>query len=272
MSEYPFHISKKPEFTKDLTNLEANISELSITGETKNIDRLKSFSNLQILWVNGLTQVQFNTIIGQVNPKLMYLYNVKAKDISLLAKLTNLETFRIEWNTKSDSLWDLTGNTSLKQLDIVDFKKLTDFSPLQKCPWLESLGLEGGVWNAIQPDTLKPLIYLKKLRLLDLINIKVKDESLEPIGHLKQLEKLRISNQFPTEEYARLSVALPNTECSHFRAYIKLQTAIDDKDVLVVGKRKPYLNSQTDSKKLKKYEEQFKDFQKKYMSALNGSE
>lgn len=271
MSDYPFHISKKPKLTEDLANTKANISELSITGETKNIDRLKFFSKLQILWVNGLTQVQFNTIIGQVNPKLMCLYNVKAKDLLLLDTLTNLETLRIEWNTKTESLWDLSGNTSLKHLDIVDFKKLTDFSPLQKCTWLESLGLEGGVWNTIQPDTLMPLAYLKNLRYLDLINIKVKDESLEPIGHLRKLEILRISNQFPTEEYARLSVFLPNTECSHFRAYIKLQSAIDDKDVLVVGKRKPYLNSQTDSKKLQKYEQQFKDFQQKYISALNGS-
>ena len=31
--------------------------------------------------------------------------------------------------------------------------------------------------------------------------------------NLKRLKKLNISNQFPMEEYAKLSVVLQNTEC-----------------------------------------------------------
>ncbi|MGR5899786.1 hypothetical protein ACT7C8_20150 [Bacillus cereus] len=45
------------------------------------------------------------------------------------------------------------------------------------------------------------------------MNIKVQDRSLEPLMNLKRLKKLNVSNQFPMEEYAKLSVVLQNTEC-----------------------------------------------------------
>ncbi|MES9719726.1 leucine-rich repeat domain-containing protein, partial [Bacillus altitudinis] len=111
---------------------------------------------------------------------------------------------------------------------------------------------------------LQPLRYLKNLKYLCLSNIKVKDESLEPISALEGLKELDISNQFPTEEYARLSVTLPNTKCDRFAPYIFLSSPIVDKDVMVIGKRKPKLNSKVDGKKLQKYEEQFKAYQEKY--------
>jgi uncharacterized membrane protein (DUF106 family) len=37
---------------------------------------------------------------------------------------------------------------------------------------------------------------------------------------------------------------------------------------MVIGKRKPFLNSLTDINKLQKYEEQFKSFQEKYKEQL----
>ncbi|PEA98249.1 internalin, partial [Bacillus cereus] len=53
--------------------------------------------------------------------------------------------------------------------------------------------------------------------------------------------------------------------CDFFQPYIKFpDDSIDDKNIMVVGKRKPFLNSDTDLKKIKKYEEQFKIFQDKY--------
>ena len=45
------------------------------------------------------------------------------------------------------------------------------------------------------------------------MNLKVKDDSLEPLIQLKNLRELSLSNQFKVEEYAKLSVALPYTKC-----------------------------------------------------------
>ncbi|OOR15677.1 internalin, partial [Bacillus cereus] len=61
-------------------------------------------------------------------------------------------------------------------------------------------------------------------------------------------------------------VILKNTKCDFFQPYIKMSDPIDHRNIMVIGKRKPFLNSDTDLKKIKKYEEQFKIFQDKYKS------
>ncbi|WP_235824795.1 hypothetical protein [Bacillus salipaludis] len=124
--------------------------------------------------------------------------------------------------------------------------------------------MAGGIWNTLNLDTIEPIKHLYNLKILGLTNIKIKNESLEPISHLKGLLELELSNQFPTEEFAMLSVKLPKTKCDYFQAYVKLDEPIDNKDVMVIGKRKPFLNSSIDIKKLQKYEEQFAALQKKY--------
>ncbi len=64
-----------------------------------------------------------------------------------------------------------------------------------------------------------------------LTNINVDDQSLEPLSQLHVLETLEISNQFPLEEYAKLSVELSQTECKMFSPYIKLNSSIRENDM-----------------------------------------
>lgn len=52
-----------------------------------------------------------------------------------------------------------------------------------------------------------------------------------------------MSNQFPTKEYAMLSMRLKKTKCAYFAPYIRLNQDIDGKDIMVIGKGKPLLNS-----------------------------
>lgn len=145
---------------------------------------------------------------------------------------------------------------------------LNDIEPLQYCQTLNKLELSGGIGNALKINTLDPLKQLVNLKYLSLTNIRVKDGSLEPVTCLKNLLEIKISNQFPTEEYAKLSVALPETKCDYFHPYVKLNDSIDGKDIMVIGKRKPFLNAILDIKKLEKYDEQFKAFQEKYKAAM----
>jgi Leucine-rich repeat (LRR) protein len=154
---------------------------------------------------------------------------MRVEDLSSLELLSNTERIYLCWNTKASKLWDLSKNANLKSLSIEDFKRLNDLEPLQYCRTLEELRLSGGIWNTLKLDTLEPLKKLTNLRYLSLTNIRVKDESLEPLTHLSKLEELIISNQFPAEEYARLSVALPHTKCDYFRPYVKLNNPIEGK-------------------------------------------
>lgn len=262
--QYIFRIDERPPFIDDLLEIDETTTEILIRGKTKNLDKLKYFSNLKKLWIYTVNQNEFNTILSLVNPKMLFIYELRAKDLSIIGSLKDMEVLALEWNTKAENLWDISNNTSLKSLSISDFSKLNDISLLEKGISLELLDLSGGVWNSLNLSTLHPLRYLKNLKYLGLSNIRVRDESLEPIAELKGLMELEISNQFPTEEYARLSISLPNTKCDYFQPYISLKNPIDEKDVMVIGKRKPFLNTKVDTKRLQKYEEQFKVFQEKY--------
>lgn len=60
-------------------------------------------------------------------------------------------------------------------------------------------------------------------------------------------------------------LSYPQTKCDYFHPYVNLgDHPIDGKDIMVIGKRKPFLNSTKDIEKLQRYEKQFKVFQKKY--------
>lgn len=256
--QYIFRIGTQPQFADDLSNVDTSSTELFIRGKTKNIEKLKSFSNLKKLWIYTVNQKEFNTILNLVNPKMLYIYEMRVEDLSVIASLTNVEILALEWNTKANSLWNLSNNTSLKFLSIKHFPKLNDISPLQNSKGLELVDLSGGDSNSLKLNRLQPLKYLC------LSNIRVQDESLKPLSELKELQELVVANQFPTEEYEMLSVTLPNTKCDYFKPYIYLHSSIDEKDIMVIGKRKPFLNSKSDIKKLQKYEEQFKKFQREY--------
>lgn len=259
-----FPIGEQPDFIKDLNQIGEIPSEIAIQGKTKNLERLKEFSGIEKLWLFTVNQSEFDLILQYVNPKILYVYEMRVEDLSSLELLSGAEKLYLCWNTKAAKLWDLTKNINLKTLSIEDFKRLNSLDPLQYCQTLQELHLSGGIWNTLNIDTLEPLKQLTFLKNLGLSNIRVKDESLEPLTHLHNLVELEISNQFLTEEYARLSVALPDTKCDYFKPYVKLNDSIDGKDIMIIGKRKPFLNSSTDTKKLQKYEDMFKAFQEKY--------
>ncbi|MFC4354233.1 leucine-rich repeat domain-containing protein [Chryseomicrobium palamuruense] len=231
-----FDLEKRPAFTKDLKSVRTDIEDLVIQGETKNLDLLSTFTNLTKLWIYTVNQQQFENIISLIQPKQLHIYEMRVSDLSPLESLHNLEVVSLQWNTKATSLWDLGQNPKLYSLAIMDFPKLQSLDALQTQPDIHVLELHGGIWNSLTIPTLEPLRKLVNLRHLTLMNIRVKDESLEPIADLHQLEELSISNQFPTQEYARLSVKLANANCELFHPYILLESPIEDKDIMVVGK------------------------------------
>jgi len=265
-----FPIGKQPDFTRDIADIQNNTpKEIAIDHHTKNIELLTSLPYIETVWIYWVKQKEFDLIIKSINPKHVYVYGAQIPDLSSLKHLTNAESICLQWNTKALSLWKLSKNARLKKLEIQDFKRLENIEELSNCQWLEELTLAGGVVsNTLKLGTLKPLSHLDNLKTLELSNIRVKDESLSPLRHLQNLNELHISNQFPTEEYAKLSVCLPNTICSSFQPYTKLRQHIDGKDMMVTGKRKPFLNSVADASRLERYAKKFREFQDKHRKEL----
>lgn len=265
-----FPIGEQPKITKDLASIAGNLEELTIDGKTKNIEQLASLQ-VKKLWVFAVNQKQFEHILTYARPNILYVYEMRVEDLSSLQKLSNLQQLYMCWNTKAKTLWDIDYNKKLKSLLINDFSKLEDLSALSKCTQLNTFYMGGGINTTMKVQTLKPLAELKHLKKLTLMNLKVKDDSLEPLIQLKNLRELSLSNQFKVEEYVKLSVELLYTECKFFKPYVYMNDAIEGKNIMVIGRRRPFLNSKTDTVKMQKYEEQFKKLQEEYKALVEST-
>ncbi|SDY69038.1 hypothetical protein SAMN05421736_10343 [Evansella caseinilytica] len=237
-------------------------NEIAIEGKTKNLQLLRQLPDIETVWLSAVNQKEFDFLIDAIDPVNLYIYEMRAADLSALERLEKIERLSLCWNPKAEMLWNMSKNHRLNYLEIEDFKRLHKLNPLLSCRALEELHLSGGVSTPMTIDTLSPLKHLQNLKTLGLSNMKLKDESFELLTHLKGLKALQLSNQFPTEEFARLSVALSQTNCDYFWPYVELDDPIDGKDIMVIGKRKPFLHSTADRKSCKSMKNSLQLFKK----------
>ncbi|WP_369691017.1 hypothetical protein [Robertmurraya korlensis] len=176
--QYIFRTELRPDFADDLNAVDSNATELLIQGKTKNLQRLKLFSNLQKLWIYTVNQSQFDTILRLVSPKMLHIYEMRVEDLSNLECLKELEVLALEWNTKAHKLWNISKNQNLKSLSIKDFSKLNDIERLEQATRMELLDLSGSDSTSLKLKNLGSLKQLINLKFLGLSNIKVEDESL----------------------------------------------------------------------------------------------
>jgi hypothetical protein len=131
---------------------------------------------------------------------------------------------------------------------------------------LDALQISGGIWNKNTVRSLVPLSYLPNLRELGLGNIKVESGGIYPLARCTSIKELSVSNRFTTEEFAYLSVYLNNAKCTKFAPWVRLPQSIGENDIMVVGKGKPFLNSEKDKELMEKYSTDFSRLQKKFLS------
>ena len=79
-----FLIGEQPDFVKDLKNLEDIPNEIAIQGKTKNLELLSKFRNIGTVWVFTVNQKEFDLIINSINPKTLYIYEMRVEDLSSL--------------------------------------------------------------------------------------------------------------------------------------------------------------------------------------------
>jgi hypothetical protein len=253
-----------PPVTDNLARLDKPPSRLSILGKTQNIGRLADFPSVEALWVGDVNERQFNEILPLIDPLYLLFDGLRVADLASLGRLRRLQAIEIRWNTKVTDVSFLENLTNLRLLALSHCPKVHDLSPIAALKNLEILDLSGGMWSTFKPDTLEPLGQLRNLRGLSLKAIRVKDQSLAPVARLKQLQELELSNQFPTEEYARLSVALPHIQCTHFSPYLDFGAGEDANQVMVTGKGKPVLSLPKDAARLERYVQRFREMQESF--------
>ena len=221
--------------------------------------------------VGSCNEKNIATICDSLEVDAVQFSEMRVENLDVLRRLGELQHLGITWNTKLEDLSFLHNHPNLKSLILSDTPKVSDLTPISSLTHLLSLEISGGIWNKNRAVSLAPITSLASLESLTLLNIKVDDGSLAPIAQLNTLQRLSLSNQFKTEEYAYLKTRLTETECKMFAPYVELQSPIENKDVMVVGSRKPFLNSQADAERLARYVEKFEAMVRQFALERNAT-
>jgi len=237
---------------------EMNKPAIIVDGELYSLNDLEKRSvEGDLAYVVGSNDKNIELICSRLSPVLIHFYEMRVSDLAALNSLKRLTHLAIRWNTKVKDLSPISTHKNLNTLIIEDTPKISSIAPLSKLDNLKYLDYSGGIWNKNTADSLEPISELQYLEFLVLNNIKVEDGSLKPIAECKKLKKLDICNKFKTEEFAFLAARMPSVECDMFKAYVELNQKLGEHDVMVVGSRKPFLNSTKDKAKLEKYKLSF---------------
>lgn len=238
-------------------------------GRAYPIRSLTAPTRAEACYVVGADDRALARVAELVTTPILGFYEMRVRDLTPLTRISTLEHLAIEWNTKVTDLASLGALARLRTLVLVDTPKANSLDPLARLSRLEALEFAGGIWSKNRATTLADLAELPALRELRLANLRVDDPAgLRPLSRLRQLQRLSVSNQFATEDYAFLSVMLPGVECEMFAPYLKLNAPLGEHDVMVVGRRKPWLDSRKDGARMAMYAERFRALQADFAAAI----
>lgn len=202
--------------------------------------------------------------------RVLYLYEcTQIQDFTPLGELKDLEAIRIEWCRKTNQLWNMSTNPSLKVLSISDAKKITENPGLLRTSnTLEEIRIWGPISGGTYTmDSLECFRDMKLLRRIDLNWIKLANKSMEILGTLPNLEEFHFEpGMLTTEEIAQIVAKYPNLYGDSLRAYD--DEYIDIGEVRVCGYRKPTLNLPKQQKRLDEYIRQFNVLVERYRENL----
>lgn len=148
---------------------------------------------------------------------------------------------------------------------VEDFTRLYRLDDLCAGEALRELIICDAVWDKSIFETLEPLGTLKGLLSLSLHPKRIDDGRVQPLGSLTNIEKLSIpTNLFTTEQIAWLRARLPETvESNALTPLVPLTRPLEidgkPRDVLLVGKRKPFLNSKLDAARIRNHVLRFEE-------------
>lgn len=218
------------------------------------------------LTVSGVEQKTLELLCGGLGARLTALHFWKCPrivDLTPLEAMPQLTHVAFYWNQKTVRLWSLARTPMLRGLHFDDFTKLRDLSDLSRAVALEDLVFGNAIWNKFEVETLAPLAELSRLRTLAFNAKAIGDGRIQPLAALTGLASLDFpSGLFETTQLAWLRARLPaNVAADVLQPFRRLRQPISRKgrqlDVLVSGRRKPFLSSQADDVRLRRHVAEF---------------
>ncbi len=213
----------KPRVAADLAQVSAEATELSISDETKGLERLRDFTAVTSLFARKAPPATLDDIAALPRLAHLRLFGTKAETLDWLPR--GLRTLSLQWAPNLTDLGPLAALQSLAILALGDFKRAENFDPVGQIHSLRALATLAGVWSDQPIRSLDFLTRLPNLAELRLSPIKLLHGDLRPLGRLTGLASLHLPNAYPVREFARLKVCLPDTQCPCFQPWAVMRTA-----------------------------------------------
>jgi hypothetical protein len=237
----------------------------------RDLDAIAARPDATALRVSGLDQKTFELLVTRYGSQFDAIYFWKSGRIADLTPLETLPQLRLVAfyvNQRTTRLWDLRRTARLEGLQFENFTRLHALDDLETGRTLQELNFGDALWNTPVFDSLSPLATLGSLRRLSFNARRISDCRIQPLASLPQLDWLAFPpNLFTTPQVAWLRARLPESVQSNVMGPLfrlgPVRNVIDDtvteldKNVLVVGKRKPALNSRRDDARIQRYVEEF---------------
>lgn len=188
-------------------------SEIIITAKTEKQKRLWCESLPKIHQIKSLStnfrikEDLFEAICQMKNLEILYLETM-LPTIEGIERLTGLRELYLYYSPKLTDIAPVGKMVWLQKLGI-HLPKITDYSALASLVNLTDLELDGPMDGKQKLDNIHFVKNMHQLRYLSLTSTQMKDKNFDAILHLKKLETLDISWNYPKEEFEKLR-SLPN--------------------------------------------------------------
>ena len=227
------------------------------------IDTLMKHPEVDKLSITGLSQQSFEYLIKQYGSQLKAL-NINAsqriEDFSLLSTLTELEFFSVFWNQRVDRLWDMENNLALKGICLYDFTRLKSLSGIEKAPALVWFNYGDIVDSRATIESYK-LFADTSVEYLIFSGKKIEDDDLSFLENMPSLKEFNFpTNHYSTEKVAWIVANFPNLKGYALKSMIEFDVREGKEvwqEVLIIGKRKPYLKVYGNEDRIKRYDDKF---------------
>jgi hypothetical protein len=242
------------------------------------LDAIAARPDATALRVSGLDQKTFELLVARYGAQfdaICFWKSGRIADLTPLETLPQLRFVAFYLNHRTTRLWDLRRTPRLVGLQFENFTRLHALDDLGTGGTLQELNFGDALWNTSVFTSLSPLAALVSLRRLSFNARRIDDGRIEPLASLQQLDSLAFpANLFTTSQVAWLRARLPDSVQSHvlgplfplgpIRDLSNNTVTELDKDVIVVGKRKPALSSRRDEARIQRYVSEFERLVQKF--------
>jgi hypothetical protein len=233
------------------------------------IDKLRNYPDTDVVTISGLHQDTFEYFIktyGSQLKAIRFFKNKLVEDWSLLGTLPDLEYIHFFANQRISSLWDMSKNISLTGLCIEDFTRLSSIEGIATAPALKEFRIGNAIWSTMVIDSLMPLAHTSIENFMFCGKL-ITDNNYSFLEDMKNLKQFDFpTNMLTTEQVAWIVSNYPNIEGYALKAKVDFNDSSNcDAEVLIVGKRKPFLTVEGNEKRIEKYVQNFEMLKKKYL-------